>query len=291
MLAGVANSLDRSQPAWSITITMNLSAWRWATSAKNNDIACAFTQGNTRLSITPSCGLTAEGIEVLALQLSAHRRARGVWRPTTHRRAEQPESRPSSCNIKRTARPCSAWRATSWRTWRPSFFKGDLGCNVSLGMPEPRGHLAPTMTVKQPVNRRWRYRLAHLRLVRLLNLGHRQHPACLRALDERRQQILLLFCAEVLMVSAASTSNVKDGITLLGPSRVHHMHCGCRPAQQLPNMSSRTAQRGPDQHALNALVLSVAIGLLEPLCQTRHRHLVTNDQTLHLRLHEARGTG
>jgi hypothetical protein len=35
------------------------SGWRCATSARNNDIVSALTQGSTRLSITPSCGLTA----------------------------------------------------------------------------------------------------------------------------------------------------------------------------------------------------------------------------------------
>jgi hypothetical protein len=47
------------QPAWSMTMKMNSSAWRWATSSRNIDIIWTSTQGSMRLSITPSCGLTA----------------------------------------------------------------------------------------------------------------------------------------------------------------------------------------------------------------------------------------
>jgi hypothetical protein len=42
-----------------MTMTMNSSAWRCATSLRNIDIVSALTQGSTRLSSTPSCGLTA----------------------------------------------------------------------------------------------------------------------------------------------------------------------------------------------------------------------------------------
>jgi len=69
-----------------------------------------------------------------------------------------------------------------------------------------------------------------------LNLGHRQHPASLRAFDEWRQQVLLLLCAEVLVVPATATAKVKDGVTFLGPSRMQHMHRGSRPAEQLRNL-------------------------------------------------------
>jgi len=59
MLAGTANSSAMCQPAWSMTMKTNSLAWRCATSAKNSDIVTALTQGGTRLSVTPSCGLTA----------------------------------------------------------------------------------------------------------------------------------------------------------------------------------------------------------------------------------------
>ena len=46
------------------------------------------------------------------------------------------------------AQPCSAWRATSWRTARRSFFKRGLGRLVRLGMPRTRHNLAPAVAVE-----------------------------------------------------------------------------------------------------------------------------------------------
>lgn len=92
------------------------------------------------------------------------------------------------------------------------------------------------MTIKEPVDRRGRHRLAHLLLVGQLNLRDRQHSAGLRSPHEWRKQGLLLVFAEVLMTPATSTSKLEDGAPLLGKPRVQDMHCGRRPAKQLRNL-------------------------------------------------------
>ena len=194
-----------------------------------------------------------------------------------------------SWNIRRTLRPRSAWRATSRCTVRRSFFKGGLRRYVRLGVTRTRHHLAPAVAVQQSVDRGRRHLLAQLFLVRLLDLGHGQHPASFGALNERRQQLLLLLGAEVLMMPAAAPAQIEDGISLLGPARVQDMHRRGGPAQQLGDLGGRTTQCRPDQHALNALVLCMTTGSLEPLCQSRNSWLVAHDQCLHPRLLEVRG--
>ena len=59
MFSGTTSASAMCQPAWSMTIKTNSSAWRSATVRRNSDIVWALTQGRIRLSITPSCGLTA----------------------------------------------------------------------------------------------------------------------------------------------------------------------------------------------------------------------------------------
>src|ERR1019366_807400 len=194
--------------------------------------------------------------------------------------------RPSSWNISRTWRPCSAWRATSWRTVRRSFFKGGLRRYIRLGVPWPWHDLAPAVAVQQPVDRRGRHVLAQLLLVGPLDFRHRQHAASLGALDERRQELALLLRSEVLVTPATSASQIEEGVAFFGPARMDHMHRRRRPAQQLRDLRRRAAQRGPDQHALNALVLRVTTSLLEPISKSGHCGLVANDKRLHPRLLE-----
>ena len=145
------------------------------------------------------------------------------------------------------------------------------------------------MAVQQSIDRGRSHRLAQLFAVGLLDLGHREHAASLGAFDERRQELLLLLGAEVLVVSAATPAHVKDGVALLGPPRVQDMHRRSGPTKQLGDLRRRTAQRGPDQHALDALVLGVTGSLLEPLGQSSNGALVARDQRLHPRLLEVRG--
>ena len=82
-------------------------------------------------------------------------------------------------------------------------------------MPRARHDLAPTVAVQQSIDRGRSHRLAQLFPVGLLDLGHREHAAGLGAFDERRQELLLLLGAEVLVVSAATPAHVKDGVALL----------------------------------------------------------------------------
>lgn len=108
----------------------------------------------------------------------------------------------------------------------PHFFKGGLGRKVCLGMSGTRRELAPAVALEQPVDRRGGHFLAHLGLVGLLDLGDREHPTGVRALGKWLQKLPLLLNAQVLAVSAASRADIKDGIPLLGPARVQHMHGG-----------------------------------------------------------------
>ena len=80
------------------------------------------------------------------------------------------------------------------------------------------------MAVQQSVDGRRGHLLAQLRLIGLLDLGHRQHAARFGALDERRQELVLLLGAEVLVVPAAAPAQIEDGIALLGPARVQDVH-------------------------------------------------------------------
>ena len=117
-------------------------------------------------------------------------------------------------------------------------------------MPRTRYDLAPAVPVQQPVDGRAGHLLAHPLAVGLLQLGHCQHPVVAGPLHERSKQLLLLFGREVLVVSAATPAHVEDRLALLGPARVHDVHGGRRPAQQLRDLAGRAAQRRPDQHAL-----------------------------------------
>src|ERR1700694_2514208 len=95
--------------------------------------------------------------------------------------------RPSSWNIKRTRRPRSAWRATSWRTRRRSFFKGTLRLHISLGVARPRYDLAPAMAVQHAIDGRGGHRIAHLLLQGLLDLADMEQSTGMRFGSERGQ--------------------------------------------------------------------------------------------------------
>ena len=98
------------------------------------------------------------------------------------------------------------------------------------------------------------------------------------------------FASFVLSLAATAAVHVEDRVTLAGPARVQYVHRGGGPAQQLCNPSRAAAQRGPDQHALDALVFHLAVGALEPVGQSRNGGFVACDQTLHPRLLVVRGT-
>jgi len=88
---------------------------------------------------------------------------------------------------------------------RRSFFKGGLRRHVCLGVSWARHHLAPTVAIQKPVDRRGGHLLAQSFLVGLLDLRHRQHAARLGTLDEWRQKLLLLLWAEVLVMPAVTS--------------------------------------------------------------------------------------
>ncbi|MFO1278963.1 MAG: hypothetical protein U1F04_05215 [Burkholderiaceae bacterium] len=102
----------------------------------------------------------------------------------------------------------------------------------------------------------------------LLDFRDCQYCAGQIPLNEWRKQVLLH--TKVLVASAALTTKVNDGISLLSKPRMQHMHCGCRQARQLSNFCRWTAQCGSDQDALESMVRRLATRLLEPCCQPRH---------------------
>jgi len=59
MLAGTSSPAAMCQPAWSMTMMTNSLSWRSETMVRNIDMVSVFTHGRTKLSMTPSCGLTA----------------------------------------------------------------------------------------------------------------------------------------------------------------------------------------------------------------------------------------
>ncbi len=64
------------------------------------------------------------------------------------------------------------------------------------------------------------------------------------------------------MTPPTATANVKQCITLLGPTRMNDMNRGSRPAQQLSYLRCCATQSGANQNTLNALVLGVTAGAL-----------------------------
>ena len=92
------------------------------------------------------------------------------------------------------------------------------------------------MAIEQTVDGRWGHLPACLLLVGLRDLGHAEHAARLGALDERRQQHLLLLGAQVLVAPTTAPAQLEDGIALLGPARVDDMHRGSGPSELLRDL-------------------------------------------------------
>ncbi len=126
--------------------------------------------------------------------------------------------------------------------------------NVCLGVPRARHHLAPAVPLQQPVDGRAGHLLAHPVPVGLLHSVTVRIPPLL-ARCTRSKQLLLLLRREVRwrLPPRPRTSKIAS------PSLAQRECMTCTVAVDQPNNCAislaEPAQRRPDQHALNALVL------------------------------------